>query len=728
MLHEKCADNFGMVHRMAVRINAQGVEIDGTTYPLYSGSVHYWRLDREKWPMLLDRVKEMGFGFVCTYIPWSVHEIGRGSFDFGEIDPQKNVGEFIDLCAERGLCVLVRPGPHINSELTYFGFPERLFDMDNLLAKTVDGATAFMPAPPRFFPIPSYASNDFYEEVGLFFDALCPILVERQYPNGPIVGVQADNEMSFFFRTSPFDLDYSDSSLELYRKYLSGKYKDIDTVRELYGKKYNDFDDIKPPRSFDARAAKELPWYFDWAEYKELYVFYGIHRTARMLRERGLDSAFYFHNYPSAYPVSPFHIPKMESQIDIAGLDLYRGRDDYESVKLASRFLAGTSRLPFVPEFGSGCWLWWKPLFLKDQELSTWTALMHGVKAFNFYMVVDRDRWYGAPVAEDGRKRDESFEFYVNFNKFLRKSRFNEYEMETDVLLLSVGEYERMEQMQSLLSPLPNLEPLGKMPQDWFVPGNVLEGLRDPIGALYKRQWRALWRGFSRAGFSVSVADSSVEQSVLDKYKVVAVPTFEFMNTPFQKRLLLYAMKGGTLLIGPRTPALNDQFQSETKFLSHVMRPVNYSDSVTVGGLDVERVDYFRAEHPLFQEEKGECCAYWRMLEKGKLAHLGFVFKDYHGMELPSEVCTLLKSVASLAGIEPRYPASAPSTETVVHRGPGGRLLFVSNSSRADVTTIISAGHADVLVDVETGEKISGPEAEVAIEGCSVRRFHIGSL
>lgn len=711
---------------MAVRINAHGVEIDGTTYPLYSGSAHYWRLDREKWPMLLDRVKEMGFGFVCTYIPWSVHEIGRGSFDFGEIDPQKNVGEFIDLCAERGLCVLVRPGPHINSELTYFGFPERIFSMGSLLAKTGDGATAFMPAPPRFFPIPSYASNDFYEEVGLFFDALCPILVDRQYPNGPIVGVQADNEMSFFFRTSPFDLDYSDSSLELYRKYLSGKYKEIEEINNLYGKNYKDFDDIRPPRSFDAKSARELPWYFDWAEYRELYVFYGIHRTARMLRERGLDSSFYFHNYPSAYPVSPFHIPKMESQIDIAGVDLYRGRNDYDSVKLASRFLAGSSRLPFVPEFGSGCWMWWKPLFLKDQEMSTWSAVMHGVKAFNFYMAVDRDRWYGAPVSEDGRKREGYFDFYVNLNNFLRKTRFNECEMDTDVLLLSVAEYERLEQMQSLLSPLPNLEPLGKMPQDWFVPRTPIEGLRDPVGALYKRQWRTLWRGFSEAGFSVSAADSSVEQMMLDKYKLVVVPTFEFMNVGFQKRLLLYALKGGTLLIGPRTPVLSEAFKAESKFISHVLRPVSYADAATVGGIDMENVDYFRAEHTLFQEEKGQCCAYWRQSEKGKIAHLGFVFKDYHGKDIPDEVCSLFKSVASLAGVEPQYKSSAPATETVTHSGPAGKFLFVSNRSGEGVTTTISAGHQDVLIDAETGNRISGPEAEITMDGFSIRKFLIG--
>lgn len=717
----------GELFLMSVRVNARGIELDDETYPLYSGSVHYWRLDRDKWPLVLDRAREMGFSFISTYIPWSVHEIGRGSFDFGEINPQNNIGEFIDLCAERGMCVLVRPGPHINAELTYFGFPERLLDMERILARTVDGAPAFMPAPPRFFPFPSYASSEFYEEVGLYFDALCPILKERQYPNGPIVGAQADNEMSFFFRTSPFDVDYSEPSLELYRKYLSGKYTDIESLSSAYGKTYDDFDEVRPPRAFEAKTKEELLWYLDWAEYRELYVFYGIHRTARMLRERGLNEIFYYHNYPSAYPASPFHIPKMEAQIDVAGVDLYRGRKDYESVKLAARFLAGTSRLPFAPEFGSGGPLWWKPMFLKDQELATWTAAMHGVKAFNFYMLADRERWYGAPITENGEKREKQFEFYTNFNRFMRQSRFHESEMQSDVLLLSMGDYERLEQLQSLLTPLPNLEPFAKMPQEWFVPGETLEGFRDPIGALYKRQWRAMWRGFADAGFSPTVADSSVEQTTLDRYKIVAAPTFEYLNIGLQKRLVLYAIKGGTLLIGPRAPGLNERMEIETKFMAHVMRPVAYADKYEAGGMELERVDFFRAEHPMFEgESPDECCAYWRNSEKGKIVHLGFALPDCARGETPAGLVKLMKKIAAIGGAKARFAATGGSVETVVHRGPECELLFVSNSSAAAVNTTIELGEGEMLADADTGEKFRGPATELELKPYSVRKFFVG--
>ena len=60
------------------RVLDQGIELNGAVTPLYSASVHYWRLDPELWPHILDRVKDLGFPFVCTYIPWVVHELDRG--------------------------------------------------------------------------------------------------------------------------------------------------------------------------------------------------------------------------------------------------------------------------------------------------------------------------------------------------------------------------------------------------------------------------------------------------------------------------------------------------------------------------------------------------------------------------------------------------------------------------------------------------------------------------
>lgn len=107
-----------------VKLTETGLSIADEEIPVYSGEVHYWRLKRDLWPQIRDRIQELGFGMVETSIPWSVHEIAPGSFDWGRIDARKDVEAFLRLCEERSLWLLVHPGPLINAELTDFGFPE----------------------------------------------------------------------------------------------------------------------------------------------------------------------------------------------------------------------------------------------------------------------------------------------------------------------------------------------------------------------------------------------------------------------------------------------------------------------------------------------------------------------------------------------------------------------------------------------------------------------------
>ncbi|MFR3947755.1 MAG: beta-galactosidase [Ruminococcus sp.] len=45
-------------------------EKEGKEIPLYSGSIHYWRMDPETWETALINAKNMGFSIVETYIPW----------------------------------------------------------------------------------------------------------------------------------------------------------------------------------------------------------------------------------------------------------------------------------------------------------------------------------------------------------------------------------------------------------------------------------------------------------------------------------------------------------------------------------------------------------------------------------------------------------------------------------------------------------------------------------
>src|SRR5215207_556638 len=166
-----------------VELTTQGLEVDGKLVPVYSGTVHYWRLERDRWNYILDQVKSLGFEMVETYIPWSVHETEPGIFDWGQLDPRKDVEAFMSLCEEKGLWLIVRPGPLINAELTDFGFTEWVLLDPEVQARTAAGTVHFDAAwglhPPRPFPVPS-RSEEHTSELQSRVDLVCRLLLEKK--------------------------------------------------------------------------------------------------------------------------------------------------------------------------------------------------------------------------------------------------------------------------------------------------------------------------------------------------------------------------------------------------------------------------------------------------------------------------------------------------------------------------------------------------------------------
>ena len=64
------------------------------------------------------------------------------------------------------------------------------------------------------------------------------------------------------------------------------------------------------------------------------------------------------------------------------------------------------SRLaPFGAEMAGGFAPYFPPLKDADNAFSVLTALAYGLRGFNLYMAVERDRWIGAPIDPHGRPR-----------------------------------------------------------------------------------------------------------------------------------------------------------------------------------------------------------------------------------------------------------------------------------------------------------------------------------
>lgn len=370
--------------RIAV-VPGRGLQVGAQVVPLVSGAAHYWRLDPDRWGDVLDAVCSLGFEVVETYVPWAVHERARGEFDFsGQLDVER----WIRMAGERGLHVLVRPGPHINSELPDFGYPLRVLWNEKVMARTALGTPVIVPSRTHFFPAPSYASPELYEETGVWFDAVIPRLAALQWPGGPVIAAQVDNEMGYFFRAEPYLFDHHPEFVAQWHAW-SG---------------------LADPAPVAASAPQHVT--ASWSRFRQVHIQESLRRIAAMLRDRGMRVPLFHNDWTSfAPPIDPAALER-SGAVDFDGADMYCQRENLANAKHAGRRLAGSVQLPWIPEIGAG-WVsdcFGLPMRIAplDAEGAILSTLLCGVRGWNFYMLVERDQWYGSPIDRRGRVRPDA--------------------------------------------------------------------------------------------------------------------------------------------------------------------------------------------------------------------------------------------------------------------------------------------------------------------------------
>jgi len=255
-------------------------------------------------------------------------------------------------------------------------------------------------------------------KVGEWYDVIAPVVARHQWPNGPVVASQVDNEMGYHFQPHAFAMDYHPDTVAQWHEFVG--------------------DVVDPPR--DGRDGnQELR--VAWVEFKEHHLRRSLATLAAALRERGVDRVPLLHNdYPRT--TTPFDAGALEASgtVDVATGDIYATRHGGRFVRDYARHLSGTSRLPWLAEAGVG-WItlpWLLPMAVDpaDAEHNLWRALSGGVRAFNVFMAVERDRWYGAPISATGELREPQAGAYRRVLADLRRLDWPSLRREPPVLLL----------------------------------------------------------------------------------------------------------------------------------------------------------------------------------------------------------------------------------------------------------------------------------------------------
>lgn len=465
--------------------------------PMWSAEMHYCRLDPASWPRILDAIVDLGFTAVSSYVPWSRHERADGSHDFsGAYDVER----FWGLAAERGLYVVARPGPNAGAELEDSGWPRRVLDDPACQARRPDGRGYLLPTSTHHAFMPSFGSRTTLARVGEWYDAIAPVVAAHQWPDGPIVAVQVDNEMGYHFQAHPFALDYHPDTVAQWHEWRG--------------------EVVDPPRDGRDGTVEER---VAWIEFREHHLRRSLATLAGMLRDRGVDRVPFLHNdYPRT--TTPFDSAALEHSgaVDVATGDVYATRRGGRFVRDYARHLAGTSKLPWLAEAGVG-WItlpWLLPMDVDpaDAEHNLWRALSGGVRAFNVFMAVERDRWYGAPISVTGELREPQASAYRRVLSTLRALDWHTLRREPYALMVENRDESRRAAAEAvcgdLVPPFSQMLPLDARLFDADTPQS------DEISTWERERREQLDRG----NLDWDVASSS-SLPALDRYEVILVPS-----------------------------------------------------------------------------------------------------------------------------------------------------------------------------------------------------------
>jgi len=409
--------------------------------PLWAGAMHYWRHSPDEWGPALDAMRAMGLRLVDTYVPWGEHEVRPGDFDFGERRARLDVARFLRMAHERGLYVILRPGPHINAELSFFGLPERIVWDRDCQARTPRDNPVVLPLVPLAFPVPSYASDKFHDQTQEWFDAVGRALSGLRYPDGPIVLVQVDNEGALYFRDGAYDQDYHPDAIRMFRELLREKYGSLQRLRDAWNDPSVTFATAEPPVRFDAEKAEDLPRHLDWVESHEHLLARAMERFGNGLVQAGLGELPTFHNFPLGEAATALNPARITKVLDFVGLDYYHPANPVHHAIIQRRTseLACRCEGRGVPAYGAEVGAGFPPIFApldeKDSLYTLVSALAYGLRGFNLYMAVDRDRWVGAPIDVHGHPRRFADD-YRALIQALDKVRFHELRREAPVRLV----------------------------------------------------------------------------------------------------------------------------------------------------------------------------------------------------------------------------------------------------------------------------------------------------
>jgi len=154
----------------SLQVNSRYLVLDGKPWLPVMGEFHFSRYPESQWEDEILKMKAAGVDVISTYIFWIHHEEVQGQFDW---TGQRDLRQFVQLCAKHGMYVWLRVGPWAHGEARNGGFPDWIASLPN--TRTND-------------PVYIHYVQLFYNQIGQQVQGL------MFKDGGPVIGTQLENE------------------------------------------------------------------------------------------------------------------------------------------------------------------------------------------------------------------------------------------------------------------------------------------------------------------------------------------------------------------------------------------------------------------------------------------------------------------------------------------------------------------------------------------------------
>ncbi|MEW5694187.1 MAG: beta-galactosidase [Candidatus Hydrogenedentota bacterium] len=663
-----------------IELKNRAFYINGKPLFIYSGEVHYFRIEPQNWLKVIRLAKEAGLNTIASYIPWRFHELNEGIFDFaGKTHPRRNLKKWLNLLFDEEMYFIPRIGPVSNGEMKNEGLPAWLLEKYKETCLIMESGEAI-----HHQGTPSYKNPKFLELTEKWYDKLLTEIAPYQIQyNGNIILVQLCNEIAMvnWLAKAP---DFSPFVTSLYQNFLQNKYKTIENLNKLYKTNYTNFKEIRQPSV--KISDNILPEHWDRAEfYREYYAEY-FKTLKSFVTKRGITVPV-ISNIPQFYDfdvrgrgiyatLTTTMFDRFVKKVkDVVFGGAYQMRrldyENYHDISMASsviKMICGKNPV-LCAELQTGIMYDRPKLYPKDVELNLKQSTSQGLNGLNCYMFAggtntedigqfgSYHEWQ-APISSNLEKRPH-FEVLKNFGKLI-KAIGEEITLTQKEISCCLGFY----------TPYYKTE---------YMDGKVIKEID------FKRQ-QYFFDGIARLleinNYSFEFVDIE-KHDISDSNLPLWVYSDTFMDLKTQKKLLYFVENGGILSILPLLPVV-DLYNRKCDFLiktlglqsSTVESRLIYTPigDIFVDTFKVLVFEPNKKDEILATTMDKSVCGFIRRFGKGKILVLGFPLNDKFNI-----IRDYFKFIAKKIGMQKKINVHPELLSATIRKGPDGSFIFAGN-------------------------------------------------